>query len=132
MIFPESRLSLDKIAYFFEGEWENQVSHEPYTTPMRNAWGEWTKYWDDQGVFCYYDKGPGYIVINDNRPRISNAPLVTRRVQLKGWVSEIYLFCDENHSFKAIADMIKKNFRDAPDEDPKIRRTSWISWFFRV
>src|SRR5258707_8321716 len=108
-IFPPSRVRLEKIAYFFEGTWKDQVAAPTdYIGPALEAFHEWTRHREAGKIFCYYEKGPGYVVIHDNRPKMLNGPTEARRLCLDEPYSSIYLFCDENRSLRAIQDMLKK------------------------
>jgi ribosomal peptide maturation radical SAM protein 1 len=110
-IFPESRVDMDKLAYFFDGKWEGQTADPgEYIQFTKDACAAWSKYWTEKSVYCYYSKGPNYIVIHDNRPRAADAPLVARRVELNQEVSAVYLFCDEHRSFQAICEMANQMF----------------------
>jgi ribosomal peptide maturation radical SAM protein 1 len=107
LVFPESRVSMEKIAYYFSGEWEGcQGNPYEYTLPVRHAVEEWQKHWKNKQVICYYDKGPGFITIYDNRPLTSSSTLGLRKTTLNELQSHAYLFCDERRSFKAIHEML--------------------------
>jgi ribosomal peptide maturation radical SAM protein 1 len=114
-IFPESHVEMDKIAYYFSGEWEDARGNPAeYSQPLYQAVEEWQRSWKDQGIFCYYEKGPGFISIYDSRPLTGNT-LVIRKTILNELQSQAYLFCDEHRSFKAIHEMlsaaVKKDLR---------------------
>jgi ribosomal peptide maturation radical SAM protein 1 len=109
-IFP-SRVDMGKIAYFFDGKWEHR-SDDPqqYMSPVFDVWQMWMDNFTTGRIFCYYEKGPNYIRIWDNRPRIRNAPIETRGLYLNEQLAEMYCFCDENRSFKAILEMMRTRF----------------------
>lgn len=108
-IFPESRVRLEKVAYFFHGVWEGQVAAPTdYMGPVFEAFEAWTNQRKTNDIFCYYEKGPGYVVIHDNRPRVSNGRCEPRRLRLDEPYASIYLFCDEHRSLRTIHEMLKK------------------------
>jgi ribosomal peptide maturation radical SAM protein 1 len=110
-LYPKGRVDLAKIAYFFGGGWEGQTGNpDDYMGPSRSAWESWRKQWERGDIFCYYEKGPRYLRIVDNRPRISSAPLRTRTTYLNERHAAIYLFCDEHRSFRSVVRMVQERF----------------------
>jgi len=110
-IFPESRVDLHKIAYYFDGSWKGQqVDPLEYIRPTLEAWAPWKKHWEHQDIFCYYDKGPNFLVIHDNRPTKIAGFTGERRILLEEPVAAIYLFCNENRSLQAIQAMMAEKF----------------------
>lgn len=110
-LFPPDRVSLEKIAYFFEGEWANQKA-EPrsYMKPTLEEWERWKESWERQDTYCYYHRGPQYLVIFDNRKLHPGSIGKGRRTHLTEPLASIYLFCDENRSFQAIAQETRRLF----------------------
>jgi ribosomal peptide maturation radical SAM protein 1 len=114
-IFPDCRVQLDKIAYFFAGKWQGQVADpEEYIAPALTAWKEWQAL-EKAGVFCCYVKGPNYITIYDNRPQRDAQPGIIRSIQLDERTSAIYLFCDENRTMRAVTEMLNARFATSFD-----------------
>jgi ribosomal peptide maturation radical SAM protein 1 len=110
-IFPESRVNLERIAYHFEGDWEGQLTNmQVYISPLVEEWQIWKKQIEARTIYCYYDKGPDYLIIYDNRPRMSGAPVACRRLYLSEQISAVYLFCDEHHSFQAISEAMRNRY----------------------
>ncbi|HEY6348349.1 MAG TPA: RiPP maturation radical SAM C-methyltransferase, partial [Candidatus Angelobacter sp.] len=117
-IFPRSRVNLEKIAYFFEGTWKDQIGAPgDYIGPTKEAFETWARHRETGKIFCYYEKGPSYLVIHDNRPRMLNGPIEARRLNLNEPYSSIYLFCDENRSLRAVHEMMKKTMGDSLSEN---------------
>ena len=120
-LFPESRVNLSKIAYFFDGEWDGRVCHpDEYMAPAKRVWELWQKVWNDRSAYLYFDKGPGYVMIHDNRLSPTDGSLKPRQMTLTDKVAEIYLFCDEHRSFRAIQKMLDQR-HGAPEEEQKVR-----------
>jgi ribosomal peptide maturation radical SAM protein 1 len=118
LIFPDSRVDLNEIAYFFEGKWQGQAAApEEYMGEALETWRIWSKHWQEQNVFFHYSKGPNYLIIYDNRPRIPGASPRVRKIRLDEEVSCIYLFCDEHRSFSAINKMMTSKFGSDVSED---------------
>ncbi|MBL8149384.1 MAG: RiPP maturation radical SAM C-methyltransferase [Blastocatellia bacterium] len=117
-LYPESLIDYEKIAYYFEGEWEGRDG-EPYEymKPALNNYEEWLGYWKERQVFFYYEKGPGFLALYDNRPLKGGKELKIRRLNLNELQAKIYLFCDENRSFKSIQNMLSENYRIPPTEE---------------
>jgi ribosomal peptide maturation radical SAM protein 1 len=109
-IFPGSRVCLDKVAYYFHGTQEGQHDDaQDYMQASLEAWQSWEKQWREQSTFCYYEKGPNFLTIHDNRP--GDFPSAAcRTIHLDERVSAVYLFCDEAHSLKAILEMMRARF----------------------
>lgn len=105
-IYPHGKVNLERIAYFFEGEWKGK-SCEPdsYITDARTAHAAWQKHWVAGKLFCYYEKGPQCLFIYDSRPRNKEWLPVRRRLRLDKTMSAIYLFCDEHRSGNAVTEM---------------------------
>jgi ribosomal peptide maturation radical SAM protein 1 len=121
LLFPEQMVDYDMIAYYFEGRWaDQQSSHEEYMQPARETYSEWLKYWEERKVFFYYEKGPGFLTIHDNRPLALGAELRLRRLNLNEIQSVVYLFCDENRSFNAIQQMLNDRYHGSP---PTVEQT---------
>lgn len=113
-LFPRSRVSLNKVAYYFDGKWNGQQTDpEEYIEPTRTAFEAWSKVCKQQSIACYYSKGPDYLEIFDNRSRRPDGgiePGPPRQIHLGGRLSSIYLFCDAHRSFSAIMEMLKNKF----------------------
>src|SRR5262249_3469723 len=76
MLHPEQSVRYEKLAYFFEGRWENQEADpQEYIQPAMTAYKAWTTYWKENAVFFYYEKGPGFVTLYDNRPIDSRGEL---------------------------------------------------------
>jgi ribosomal peptide maturation radical SAM protein 1 len=115
-IFPAHRVSLDRVAYYFEGRWRDQSGHpEEYIAATRAAWQTWRDEWRTNAIFCYYEKGPDYVRIHDKR-RTAGLPASERTVTLSGALAAAYLFCDANHTFGAIAERVRQLFGDSMPE----------------
>jgi ribosomal peptide maturation radical SAM protein 1 len=115
-IFPQKRVHLEQIAYYFEGDWEGRNQDLSYILPVVNAWRAWESQWKQRSSFCYYEKGPNYVVIYDNRKRAGDsAPC--RRILLGEHVSAVYLFCDEIRSRQSILNMMASRFGSVNEGD---------------
>lgn len=107
LLYPERVIDLNKMAYYFEGKWEGaEEPADAYMQPVHEAHGEWLERWQEKKISFYYEKGPGFLTIYDNRPRRPGAEPVMRLLNLNALQAKIYLFCDENRSFKAIREML--------------------------
>src|SRR5208282_4399565 len=120
-IYPDY-VCMEKVAYYFDAEWDGREKVEEYTRPVEEAYTEWWKSWQEQKAFCYYLKGPEYVTIFDNRPLSKSGPSAGRKVLLNEHVSAVYLFCDESHSFSAIRRMLDERFQG------QVAETQLQSW----
>ncbi len=103
-IYPDSRVSLDRVAYFFDGEWPGRPQDaEEYMRATQEAIAEWRELSAKTEIHCEYEKGPGYLLIRDNRPSMLTQGAKERRSTLQGTAAAIYEICDSNRSFTAIA-----------------------------
>jgi hypothetical protein len=126
LLYPSARVSLERIAYYFQSTNGNGNGHTfavtgiappDYMAPILAAYDRWKRQW--KNVFCYYNKGPGYIVINDNRPLAGMSQEFNtkkRRFHLKDPVATIYTFCDQQHSLPAILKMVREKFGETVAE----------------
>jgi ribosomal peptide maturation radical SAM protein 1 len=122
LIFPESRLDMERLAYYFDGAWEGKDDSFEYINPLRPLVDNWQRSWKEKSILCYYEKGPGFLTIYDNRCLNGEASVSTRRITLNELRSKAYLFCDEHRSFRAIHEMLKKEVRsDLSAEDCRIK-----------
>jgi ribosomal peptide maturation radical SAM protein 1 len=122
-LFPESRVDLAKIAYFFDGDWDRVGEPEEYIAPAKRAWNRWQILWRDRAAYCCYEKGPGYVIIHDNRPRPPDPAPKPRQLTLLDKVAEIYLYCGQHRSFRAIHSMVEHQ-HGAPQPENKTRE--WL------
>lgn len=123
LLYPEHLVDFEKIAYYFEGEWGQQCDPSQYIQPAVDAHQEWLNYWLEHKVHFYYEKGPGFITLHDNRPLQSGADLQARKIVLDEVQSRIYLFCDENRSLLAIQQMVGNSL---PPEETKIMLDEFV------
>lgn len=117
VLFENRNVSLDRIAYFFEGEWVGQRAPVAgYTSPIRDAWKLWKEHWSNRKVKCFYLKGPGYLTIYDNRPGFVEGALQARRLNIEEPAATMYMYCDENRSFQSIREHVKQTLGSVWDE----------------
>jgi ribosomal peptide maturation radical SAM protein 1 len=108
-IFPQSRMQLSKIAYYFEGIAAGRSDDpEEYTAEAREAVKQWTSSWAERPAICFYEKGPGFVTIFDTRPLDAEKPVTTRRIRLDGQLAEIYLYCDEIRARATIGEKLRR------------------------
>jgi ribosomal peptide maturation radical SAM protein 1 len=117
-IYPPDRVNLSNIAYYFRDKKASQPSGLPdYIVPAMEAWDLWNTLWKKKGAVFEYERGPGFVRIYDNRPRIGNEQSQSlRRIRLGGVASVIFLFCDQIHTFRAICDTVNRHFGGAVSE----------------
>lgn len=118
ILYPESIVDLNKIAYYFEGQWEGEDgSPEEYLQLTKDVYYEWVTNWQEGKTIFQYEKGPGFLTIFDNRPWRGGGDSVMRRLTLNELQSKVYLFCDENRSFSAIRRMLLESYPSPPSEE---------------
>ena len=113
-LYPENLIDYEKIAYYFEGEWGQQSDPQEYIQPTIQAYREWMNYWVENKVLFYYERGPGFLTLHDNRPLQNGAEIQGRKIVLDEIQSRIYLFCDGIRSFSSIQQMLENGL--APEE----------------
>lgn len=102
-IFPKQRVAFERIAYFFEDN--NQRNSELARArihPVLTEVAQWKKSWENHDRYLFYEKGPGFLLIYDNRPRGAGGPQEARSMKLGGQLAEVYRFCDSIRSKRAI------------------------------
>jgi hypothetical protein len=120
MLYP-SPVDYDKIAYYFHGKWEGQtVDPAEYISPSLEVQQEWLARWEEGRTVFYYEKGPRFLTLYDNRPLVKGAGLKFRRQNLNEKQARVYLFCDEKRPFKAIHQMLNEG-SDKPLPEDKLR-----------
>ena len=62
-------------------------------------------YWLENEVLFYYERGPGFATLHDNRPLEDGSELQARKIVLNEVQSRIYLFCDGIQGFRSIQQM---------------------------
>jgi ribosomal peptide maturation radical SAM protein 1 len=108
LLFPASMVDLEKLAYYFNRKKDAEVKDEfEYFDPSQKFIADWQISWKRKSWFCYFEKGPDFITIYDNRPLDHESISKGRRTTLKGLVAKTYLFCGEHRSFKAIQEMLR-------------------------
>lgn len=115
MIYPEHLIDYDKVAYYFNGDWEDrEADPEEYVKPSRDFYEEWLRHWEENRVFFYYEKGPNFLTLHDNRPLQPGAEMKVRIRNLNEKQAKVYLFCDEIRSFGSIQQMLNASFDNPP------------------
>ena len=119
-LYP-STVDFDKVAYYFHGTWEGQtMDPEEYLAPALEVHQEWLARWEEGRTVFYYEKGPGFLTLYDNRPLVKGGGLRFRRLNLNEKQARVYLFCDEKRSFNAIQQMLNEG-NDNPMPESKLR-----------
>ena len=102
-IFPTQRVAFDRIAYFFEDvNQQNSELARIRIHPVLTEVAQWKESWEKQDRYLFYEKGPGFLLIYDNRPRSAGVPGEARLMKLGGQLAEVYYFCDKIRSKRAI------------------------------
>jgi ribosomal peptide maturation radical SAM protein 1 len=104
-IFPKQRVSFERIAYFFEDS--DRQNSEVARARFQSVFSEvtlWKKSWEKQERYCFYEKGPGFLLIYDNRPRGTEESQEARLMKLGGQIADLYLFCNSIRSKRTIID----------------------------
>jgi ribosomal peptide maturation radical SAM protein 1 len=132
-LFPPD-VNKTRLAYFFDatnttGTAMNRNDCEKCLREIREVFREWKEHWQNKSVQFTYQKGPGFLVLYDNRPlRRGESPSV-RRTILRGLSAELYLMCEEPRSLGAIAANIKHAQHNAPTTKDTLSRL--LSTFVR-
>lgn len=119
LLFPDS-VDLEKLAYYFTRKDTPVGNSIPYIQPSLEFIAQWQQAWKRRQWFCYYEKGPGFLTIYDNRPLAPQSGATARKTTLRGLAAHVYLFCDEHRSFKAIREMLDN--QNGTAIDPEVMR----------
>ena len=114
LLYPEQLVDSKKVAYYFEDECSQQRDPRAYIQPAIHSYREWMNYWTKNEVLFYYEKGPGFVTLHDNRPLDGGRELQGRKIVLDDIQSRVYLFCDAHRPFVAIQEMLGNEL--APEE----------------
>ena len=117
LLYP-SPVDYDRLAYYFQGKWEGQMGDpQEYISPSVEVYKEWQARWQEGRTAFYYEKGPGFLTLYDNRPLVEGAGLRFRRLNLNEKQARVYLFCDEKRPFSAIQQMLSEGMEKPLPED---------------
>jgi ribosomal peptide maturation radical SAM protein 1 len=111
-IFPKDRVRLDRIAYFFRGEFAGDGDSAANINKAKSVWANWKEFREKRDVSCTVEHGPDFLRIYDNRPRIAGSSPRPQSFYLGAKLRAIYLFCDENRSFRSILDKLSREFHE--------------------
>ena len=117
VLYPEGHVDLEKIAYYFEAEWQRpDPPVTVYMRPVEEAWQAWKAIAQRGKCVFFFEKGPNFVRLYDNRP-LENALAPLRRILLKGAQAAIYLFCDDHKSLDSIVSMLKNTGYDHASQE---------------
>lgn len=118
MLYPESTMEMDKVAYYFEGMWDGKANIEnQYIELTKSICQEWGARRQTRPTNFFYQKGPHFLTLYDNRPLAGEAQPTLRRFNLDEVQSKVYLFCDQHRSFKSIHRMLSAELDSPPAEE---------------
>jgi ribosomal peptide maturation radical SAM protein 1 len=122
LIYPESKVNLYDIAYFFEYTLDESAEDpKKYIKPVGKAVTAWKSAYFKTAINFQYRKGPGFIELQDNRPMKAEGVGPMRKSLLTGIESDVYLLCDSIKSFREINDFVK--LRTSPSwSDDQVRQ----------
>jgi hypothetical protein len=110
LLYPEQLVDYSKLAYYFDGQWAQQDNPQQYIQPAIESYQEWMRYWLENEVLFYYERGPGFMTLHDNRPLNGAPELQGRKIVLDEIQSRMYLFCDGIQPFRAIHELVQDTF----------------------
>jgi ribosomal peptide maturation radical SAM protein 1 len=104
--FPEEVLC--RLAYSYEFDFEDGRNPENYAREALQAARQWQEL-KGQTTFRAFDREDGVLILTDTRP-------CAREFQsrLKGWMRDLYLFCDQGRTFRSIAEFVGSRL-EGPD-----------------
>jgi hypothetical protein len=101
---------------------------QEYIQPALEVYEEWQARWDEGRTVFYYEKGPGFLTLYDNRPLVKGAGLRFRRLNLNEKQARVYLFCSEKRSFNAIHQMLNEGSeKPLPEDKLRIMLDQFVS-----
>ena len=109
-VYPSESVDLNRVVYYFEGEWDGKHRRDDNVIEMKATAKEWRSYSKERSVFCFYEKGPGFIAISDNRPRFRGGEPKYRQVVLDAIPAFIYVHCEEIRTARSVVDAARKEF----------------------
>lgn len=115
-IYPKEFVELKKVVYYFEGEWEGKDLSHSNARPLKDVVSEWRDSWENNSVYCYYERGPEFCVIHDNRPRFKRHEPNPRRIFLDAIPAFIYGYCEEIQTRQAVGVAAKQEFGEQVTE----------------
>ena len=119
-MYPFSAESLDRLAYYFEYDYETGQELQTYSMPLEAAVNAWRKN-HSPGAFISLEND-GSLLIFDNRPGA-----VQEKYELKGYERAIYTFCDAAHSFAAIRKTLVERGYAIEEGDLRKLLEDWVA-----
>ncbi len=117
LLYPESKIDLDKIAYYFEGMWDGKdKSKHEFIASTKALSAEWRTQQQTGSIGFFYEDGQQLLTLYDSRPLAGEACPTVKRITLDDIQSKIFLFCDEHRSFHAVRQMLLDEVKTPPDE----------------
>jgi ribosomal peptide maturation radical SAM protein 1 len=118
LLYPGQRIDFDALAYYFDtlpqpGEQGENV----YIGEVLEACKKWKNSWKDERFSFFYEKGPNFLALYDSRPHKFGSGRQARRIVLHGEKADIYAYCDQHRSFKAILEYCKSRGHALAEED---------------
>ena len=111
-LYPLSDADLHDITYFYEYEFADGTDPGSYIGPTLQQLDAWREASGRGASLRASSPSADRLVVDDTRP---NA--VWPRTELQGWQKELYDFCDQVRSWKAIERWLKENAPGATAED---------------
>lgn len=109
-LYPSGRISLDRIAYYFQDRSTGPHIPPAYAVEVISGVEKWQKSWR-KAMFAF-SKGPGFIVLHDSRHLTDGEPekSPSRHYTIPDPGASIYLMCDQHRSISAIKKMVREKF----------------------
>ena len=112
-IFPRQRVAFNRIAYFFEDSdrQRSQQARERIVATYAEV-VQWKQSWETQNRYLFYEKGPDFLLLYDNRPLTGNGSQEARLLRLGAPLADVYSFCHKIRSRRTIFE----KFGDGTDD----------------
>ena len=99
-VYPFPEEVLRRLAYSYEFDFEDGRNPEIYAREALQAARQWQEL-KGQTTFRAFDREDGVLILTDTRPCAREF-----QARLKGWMRDLYLFCDQGRTFRSIAEFV--------------------------
>ena len=113
-LYPFGRRSLEKIAYYFDYDYEPKVDPSGYADEVIKYVEEWQLH-PEKGTLESVERMDGKLGLVDTR-----SDAVRSQVMLSGLDREVYEFCDRVRSFESVVKHLRRTFSDREIKESQV------------
>lgn len=113
-LYPFDEATLNRIAYYFDFDYEQTVNPKGYAAEVIDYVNQWSRN-PELGTLCAVENGDGELLLFDTRQ-----DAVMRELKLNGADRAAYEFCDQLRSAAHIIEHLHRTFPDAEFDEQRV------------